>query len=134
MSMNEALKRIIVQQLQLGVILCCLYFHGICQSSQGTVIDDTSIVHLADPTIFNHQQTFFLYGTVEGNAGNGFLVYESKDLRKWRLSGKDEGYAFRKGDGFGTTGFWAPQIFFHKEKFYMAYVANENIAIAESDN
>jgi xylan 1,4-beta-xylosidase len=96
--------------------------------------NDTSIIHLADPTIFNYKKSFYLYGTVEGNSRNGFLVYESKDLKNWKLSGKNDGYALKKGDAFGTSGFWAPQVLWYKNKFFMAYVANENIAIAESDH
>src|SRR5690606_36743644 len=43
-------------------------------------------------------------------------------------------YALKKGDAFGDRGFWAPQVFFHESKFYMAYTANEHIAIATSDS
>lgn len=89
---------------------------------------------MADPSIFNAGGVYYLYGTVEGNTGNGFMVYTSADLKKWELSAQNNGYALKKGDAFGTSGFWAPQVFFHNNKYYMAYVANEKIAIAESDN
>lgn len=92
---------------------------------------------LADPTIFEHKGTFYLYGTKENKAikGEGFLVYTSTDLKKWSgPAGATDGFAFKKGDGYGDTGFWAPQIFEHNGKFYMAYTANEQIAIATSDN
>ena len=46
----------------------------------------------------------------------------------------NEGYALRKEDVYGDKGFWAPQIFHHQDKFYLAYTANEQIAIAESDS
>ena len=98
-----------------------------------TRVDDTTSIYLADPTIFHYQKNYYLYGT-GGGARNGFLVYVSKDLKKWKLSDKNNGYALKMGDAFGSTGFWAPQVFFHANKFYMAYVANENIAIAESDS
>lgn len=90
-------------------------------------------IELADPTIFAHDKKFYLYGTGgKGNTG-GFLVYVSDDLKLWKLSGKNDGYALRKGDAFGEKGFWAPQVFAYRNKFYMAYTANEQIAIAESD-
>jgi xylan 1,4-beta-xylosidase len=41
--------------------------------------------------------------------------------------------ALSKNDTYGDKGFWAPQVFAHDDKFYMAYVANENIAIATAD-
>jgi len=48
--------------------------------------------------------------------------------------GAKNGYALFKSGTFGSSGFWAPQVFYNNEKFYMAYTANENIAIAESDS
>jgi beta-xylosidase len=75
---------------------------------------------------------YYLYGTVEGNTEKGFLVYISNDLKKWKLSDVNKGYALKKGEAFGTSGFWAPQVFRYHHKFYMAYVADENIAISES--
>lgn len=92
---------------------------------------------LADPTIFEHDGTYYLYGTKTNRKikGEGFLVYTSKDLKKWSgPAGVSNGYAFKKGDGYGTKGFWAPQIFEHNNTFYMAYTADEHIAIATADS
>jgi len=92
---------------------------------------------LADPTIFEHGGTYYLYGT-KGNTdikGEGFLVYTSTNLKDWKGPvGATDGFAFKKGDGYGTWGFWAPQIFEHNNKFYMAYTADEHIAIATADS
>jgi xylan 1,4-beta-xylosidase len=91
-------------------------------------------IFLADPTIFFHDGTYYLYGT-GGIPNHGFLVYASKDLKTWRGPvGKRDGYALVKSESYGSTGFWAPQVFKRGKKFYMAYTANENIAIAESDS
>jgi GH43 family beta-xylosidase len=86
---------------------------------------------LADPSIFVYNDKYYLYGTGDQN---GFKAYISGDLKSWKVSEKNDGYALKKGEAFGSSGFWAPQVFQHKGKFYMAYTANENIAIAESDN
>lgn len=95
-------------------------------------------IFLADPTIFSHNNTYYLYGTSQGKLsdhGEGFLVFESKDLETWEgPKGASGGLALKKGEAFGTTGFWAPQVFQHNDIFYMAYTANENIAIATSDS
>ncbi len=97
-------------------------------------VGDQSI-YLADPTIFFANNMYYLYGTVGANANNGFLVYTSSDLKHWHASKEvNNGYALQKGDAYGTKGFWAPQVFLYNKKFYMAYVANENIAIAESNS
>lgn len=84
-------------------------------------------IRLADPTIFCDKGTYYLYGT---GRPDGFPVYTSTDLHNWQLYKRN---ALLKGDSYGTTGFWAPQVFRHDGKYYMAYTANEHIAIAESD-
>src|SRR5687767_3622225 len=89
-------------------------------------------IYLADPTIFYEKGMYYLYGT-GGNVNHGFLLYTSKDLREWSgPAGKSDGYALIKGESYGSMGFWAPQVFKYKGRYYMAYTANENIAIAES--
>lgn len=111
-----------------------LFFFGM--TIFGQELDDDQI-YLADPTIFEDNGTYYLYGT-KGDPrieGEGFLVYTSKNLKDWKgPAGAKAGFALKKGDAFGTKGFWAPQIFKHGEKYYMAYTANENIAIAISDS
>lgn len=90
-------------------------------------------LHLADPTIFADGDTYYLYGT-SPDSGTGFWVYTSKDLQHWSGPyGAADGYALR-GHTFGTTGFWAPQVFRRGSRYYMAYTANEQIAIAEADS
>lgn len=94
-------------------------------------------IFVADPTIFYNKGTYYLYGTTTGNIANGegFLVYTSTDLKKWKgPSGLQNGLALKKGDSFGDTGFWAPQVLEYNKKFYMIYTANENIAVASSDS
>lgn len=92
-------------------------------------------IQLADPTIFYDKGTYYLYGTGSSPYLNGFVVYTSPDLKRWSgPKGVHGGYALQKGDAFGDAKFWAPQVFRYKEKYYMAYTANENIAIAQSDH
>lgn len=93
----------------------------------GSPKKDSIPLLLADPTIFTWKGTYYAFGT---NANNGFHAFVSKDLVHWA----DSGMALTKGESFGDKGFWAPQVFRHNNKFYMAYTANEEIAIAESDH
>lgn len=87
---------------------------------------------LADPTIFADKGVYYLYGT---GHEDGFKVYRSTDLRNWTgPAGKQNGYALLKGDTYGTKGFWAPQVVKLNHKYYMAYTADEHIAIAESEH
>lgn len=98
------------------------------------VIQEPKPLELADPTIFYWDNTYYLYGT-GGDSNHGFLVYTSEDLINWEgPKGVNDGYALITGESYGTKGFWAPQVFQYNGKLYMAYTANEQIAIAESDS
>ena len=103
----------------------------------GETITGTTI-SLADPTIFRDDDgTYYLYGT-SGDTGfdSGFLVYKSTDLKHWSgPCGKStDGCCLYKGDSFGDKWFWAPQVFKRGDKYYIAYCAEEHLAIAESDS
>ncbi|WP_114778579.1 glycoside hydrolase family 43 protein [Botryobacter ruber] len=116
------------------VLLSCAVSCKPAEAQQKTAVSQGNDILLADPTMFFHKGTYYLYGT-GGNTGQGFLVYTSKDMQNWEgPAGKRAGFAFKKGDGFGDAKFWAPQVFQYNNKFHMAYVANESIAIAESDS
>lgn len=95
---------------------------------------DKSPILLADPTIFYYEGSYYLYGTSGQDSNRGFEVYVSKDLKSWSRSEKNDGYALKKGESYGDKGFWAPQVFEFDGTFYMAYTANEHIAIATSDS
>jgi xylan 1,4-beta-xylosidase len=93
----------------------------------------TEPIYLADPTIFYENGTYYLYGT--GGSRPGFLVYTSTDLTTWKgPAGVNNGYALVKGESYGTHGFWAPQVFKYEGGYYMAYTADEQIAIARSNS
>ncbi|RZK79249.1 MAG: beta-xylosidase [Pedobacter sp.] len=88
-------------------------------------------MYMADPAIMLDKGTYYLYGT---SSDEGFEVFQSADLKNWvGPAGKNTGFALSKGEAFGTKWFWAPQIFSHKGLYYMAYTANEQIAIATSN-
>ena len=109
-----------------------LFYTG-CTSTSAVVDEQKGkSIFLADPTIFHHDGTFYLYGT---GSNKGFTVYTSSDLRSWEgPKGVNNGHALLKGESFGSRGFWAPQVLDFNDKFYMAYTANESIAIAESES
>lgn len=114
-------------------IAFAIFFLGQIGSLPAQVLD--SIVRLADPTILLDNGTYYLYGTSSNAYPAGFIVYTSTDLKEWKgPQGARGGYALRKGDSFGTSKFWAPQVFRYQDKFYMAYAADERIAIAIADS
>ena len=108
----------------LPVVFSTLHGQGQTVRTQPQPID-SNYLYLADPSVFYHQGTYYLYGT---GARDGFPVYTSANLKEWtRANG---GYALKQGDAFGTAQFWAPQVFQAGSRFYMAYAANEHLAIA----
>ncbi len=105
------------------------HFIALCLISTVSVAQTTDRgIRLADPTIFADNGTYYLYGT---GSPNGFPVYTSTDLVNWQ---RHTQLALTKGDSYGTKGFWAPQIWKHQDRYYMAYTADEHIAIASSDS
>lgn len=105
----------------------CFFVFSIGKNVFAKPLNDT--LYLADPTIFVDNGNYYLYGT---SSDQGFLVYVSKDLKTWNKKSENNGFALKKGDAFGSKGFWAPQVFRKGNTYYMAYTADEQIAIAQS--
>lgn len=105
----------------------CFSFCFISEKIVAKQLNDT--LYLADPTVFVDKGTYYLYGT---SSDQGFLVYVSKDLKNWKRKSENNGFALKKDDAFGSKGFWAPQVFKRRNTYYMAYTADEQIAIAQS--
>lgn len=83
---------------------------------------------LADPYILLYDEMYYAYGT---NSDNGIEVYVSRDLKEWR---KQDRLALHKDDSFGNKWFWAPEVYYVNEKFYMYYSAEEHICVAIADS
>lgn len=116
----------------LCVVAAMMLFLNTGANAQSKTKAAGDTILLADPTIFYENGQYYLYGT---GSPKGFTVYQSADLKNWRGPvGKREGHALLVGDSYGTKGFWAPQIIKNNGKYYMAYTADEHIAIAESDS
>lgn len=118
-----------------------LFALGMCFVAGCKKQEDMSSNHIskqlfqADPTIYSEDNTYYLYGTNESNASNGFKVFISNDLAHWESpDGNDDRFALKKGDSFGNGNFWAPQVFLYKGTYYMIYAADEQIAIAKSSS
>ena len=86
-------------------------------------------IFMGDPFMIYHDGHYYLYGTT--SSGSGFkcwsAVYredsahgEKVDFEnlKWR----DEGFVYKKtGESWGKGSYWAPEVYFYKGLFYMAY-------------
>jgi beta-xylosidase len=87
-------------------------------------------VPLGDPFIMLHDGKYYAYGT---NGDKGIEVYTSDDLKEWT---KESDLALKSEDSWGGKWFWAPEVYYIKEKnkFFMYYSANEHICVATSDS
>ena len=88
------------------------------------------LVPLGDPFIMLHKGKYYAYGT---NAADGIQVYTSNDLMEWSL---EPDLALKSADSWGGKWFWAPEVYYIKEKkkFFMYYSANEHICVASADS
>lgn len=95
-------------------------------------------VLLADPSVFHENGVYYLVGTEGGSpkcSDAVFPVYESKDLRAWRLCETPAGCSrlLPLAEAFGGRHFWAPQLFRRDGRFYFAYTADFHWGIATAD-
>lgn len=92
-----------------------------------------SEIFYADPTIHSENGRYYLSGT-RNAAPLGFAILVSDNLRDWQPpANADLAMILRAGDGaFGTSRFWAPQIFRDGADYLLTYTANEHVALARS--
>lgn len=102
----------------------------LCSSDSNRSVGEQFRVALADPFIMLYDGLYYAYGT---GAENGIAVYTSGDLKAWK---KESTLALHKDNSWGDRWFWAPEVYYIKEKnkFFMYYSANEHICVATSDS
>ncbi len=117
------------------LVALCVHLMTGCSKKEDWSSHAAKQLFQADPTIFAEKNTYYLYGTNEKDTSQGFQVFTSEDLVHWKSpdNGNDS-FALKKGDSFGGGNFWAPQVFSYKKSYYMAYTADEQIAIAKSSS
>jgi GH43 family beta-xylosidase len=83
---------------------------------------------LADPFVLYHDNKYYAYGTSDAN---GIVVYTSDDLKFWT---KAPNLALHKNNSYADRWFWAPEVYYLNDRFYMYYSADEHICAATSDS
>lgn len=89
----------------------------------------------ADPSIIRVGDTYYATGT-SSEWGPHFPIFTSKDLANWRQIG----YVFNQTPLWAASSFWAPELFYYNETFYVYYVAKKKsdkiscIGVATSKN
>lgn len=99
------------------------------------------ILEGADPFLLKHGDKYYMYftgfhtnaesmfDTTDGNE-DGFLVYESENLKDWSCRGQ----CLSRKDVMGDKWFWAPEVLFRNGRFYMVYTSEEHCGIATADS
>ena len=109
------------------LFLCTLACASICHGQNNEI-------YFADPTVFVENGTYYMTGT-RNIEPLGFALLESKDLKHWKsVETKHSNLILKCGHRvFVERGFWAPQILKEGGRYYLAYTANEQTALASSD-
>ena len=85
-----------------------------------------------DPFIMLDGDYYYLYATTP--VDGGYRVRRSTDLINW----EDCGMCLREKDIYGAArpyrGFWAPEVYRVKDKYYLFYSVDEHIGVAISDS
>ncbi len=76
------------------------------------------IKNIGDPFVLRAPDgSYYCYAT---SAPDGFKAWKSVDLIHW----EEVGYVYRRAeDSWGESDFWAPEVVYYREKFYMHYTA-----------
>lgn len=91
-----------------------------------------NLLTLADPFILLYNNVYYAYGT---GAEDGIEVMTSDNLINWeKAAGSKDGLALHKDNSYGDKWFWAPEVYYVNDKFYMYYSAEEHICVAVSDS
>ena len=114
-----------------------LRIHAIASlAAVGIALDVTAggRVRGGDPFIHLESGTYYLYCSFRDT--EGLVVHTSEDLKEWKpYQGRDKGgFAYVKGNGFGSRQFWAPEMHKYMGKYYLFHSAEEKVAVAVSDS
>lgn len=121
-----------VKKTSLFLYLICLTMITLlsCKISHryGEKLNSGDLIPLADPFILLYDDVYYAYGT---NAADGIEVYTSENLKEWH---KIPELALHKDNSYGEKWFWAPEVCYINNRFYMYYSAEEHICVAVSDS
>lgn len=80
-----------------------------------------------DPYILKSDGVYYLYATTD--PFEGYSVSSSTDLVNWQHLG----FCARKGDIYGNSDFWAPEVYKYNNRYYMLYSTDEHLSVASAD-
>lgn len=76
----------------------------------------------ADPSVIRAGDVYYATGTSSEWAPH-FPLFRSTDLHKWEQTG----YLLMETPAWAGSSFWAPELFYHQDTFYLYYTARRKI-------
>ncbi len=108
-----------------NILIVFIIFCGLVSNAQ-------SFISFGDPFIMQYEGKYYAYGTL---APDGIAVFVSDDLKTWSVPKESRnGLALYKDDVYADHWFWAPEVYFVNDRFYMYFSANEHICVATSSS
>lgn len=92
------------------------------------------VQNIADPYLLKAGDDYYVYGTTD--AETGFRVFRSTDLQTFQ----SDGLVYKNSRTWQSGDFWAPEVYFYREQYYLFYTAREKasgslkIGLAISDS
>lgn len=105
-------------------IITCFIILCVITSAAGNATNPVIPGDFADPSIIKVGDTYYATGTSSEWAPH-FPLFTSKDMVSW----KQAGYIFNTKPAWTSASFWAPELYYHNNTFYVYYVARR-----KSDN
>ncbi len=131
--------------LLLFVLPFCFFFQATEANGQHQAAAQTGIANrkenpvipgdFADPSVIRTGDVYYAAGTSSEWAPH-YPLYQSKDLLHWQPMG----YVFNQTPAWAAASFWAPELFYYHNTYYVYYVARRKsdgiscIGVATSQN
>jgi beta-xylosidase len=108
--------------MKISYVISLLFILFACGNGvQKSIGENPLPVELGDPYILKASDgNYYMVGT--GGVKDGFKMYSSSDLKKW----KDEGRIYRGNstDSWDIANFWAPELYEYNGRFYLLFSAD----------
>lgn len=114
------MRRTLYSCLSLALCGPFLCLSGMSSAPEATPVYTNPVggeIRMGDPFVKRYGDVYYLTGTTQGG---GFQYWTSPDLVNWTHQGKL--FEFAEAS-WGERSFWAPELFSHGGKYYLAYSA-----------
>lgn len=107
-----------MKKILIAFIGCVAYIGSLSAQQKGYFNNPVIHADMADPSILRIGNTYYATGT-SSEWAPFYPVFTSTDLVNW----KQTGHLFSKQPEWTRSSFWAPELYYHKNKVYAYYTA-----------